>query len=175
MQKMIGASCIYILIGYKLIVGSGMYSVELSKDISIFVGANNSGKTSATQVIQTLLTGSKDRLSLYDFSSYAWKRFSEIGGLPAEAPIPLLPSIKLDLWFEVTAADLYLVVALLPSMEWEGSLVGLRVEFAARNPAELLQRFREARAKAAAEAAGLGEGAGKYVPWPKNLAEYPSA
>lgn len=146
--------------------------VELSKDISIFVGANNSGKTSATQVIQTLLTGAKDRLSLYDFSSYAWKRFSEIGGLPPEAPIPLLPSIKLDLWFEVTAADLYLVVALLPSMEWEGNLVGLRVEFAARSPSELLQRFREARTKAAAEAAGLSEGAGKYAPWPKNLAEY---
>ncbi|WP_292530902.1 ATP-dependent endonuclease [Methylocystis sp.] len=146
--------------------------VELSDDISIFVGANNSGKTSATQVIQTLLTGSKDRLSLYDFSSYAWKRFSEIGELSAEEPVPSLPSIKLDLWFEVAAADLYLVVALLPSMEWEGNLVGLRVEFAARNPVELLQRFREAQAKAATETARLGEGAGNYAPWPKNLAEY---
>jgi hypothetical protein len=46
-----------------------------------------------------LLTGSKDRLSLYDFSSYAWKRFSEIGELPPEAPMPLFPSIKLDLFY----------------------------------------------------------------------------
>ncbi|WP_408908898.1 AAA family ATPase [Aeromonas hydrophila] len=29
--------------------------IELAKDISIFVGANNSGKTSATQAIHSLL------------------------------------------------------------------------------------------------------------------------
>jgi len=146
--------------------------VELRKDISIFVGANNSGKTSATQVLQALLAGHTDRLSLYDFSSYAWKRFAEIGNLGPQEEVPELPSIKLDLWFEVTEADLYLVVALLPSMEWQGTQVGMRVEFASRSPAELLQHYRAAKDKATAHAAALGNNAGKYVPWPKNLADY---
>ncbi|RJF84560.1 hypothetical protein D3877_08565 [Azospirillum cavernae] len=44
--------------------------VELAANISIFVGANNSGKTSATQAMQMFLSGGKDAFSLYDFSSH---------------------------------------------------------------------------------------------------------
>ena len=38
--------------------------IELADDISIFVGSNNSGKTSATQAIYAFVTGGKDRFSL---------------------------------------------------------------------------------------------------------------
>ncbi|PRW90179.1 hypothetical protein C7A11_05440 [Pseudomonas simiae] len=47
--------------------------IELADDISIFVGSNNSGKTSATQAIHAFVTGGRDRFSLYDFSSSCWK------------------------------------------------------------------------------------------------------
>ena len=82
--------------------------IELSSDISIFVGANNSGKTSATQAIQMFL--SKEHFSLFDFSSHAWKILNAIGDAEqvndSQAEIP---SISLDLWFDVSASDLYLV------------------------------------------------------------------
>ena len=50
----------------------------------------------------------------------------------------VLPTISLDIWFHVDAPALHRVVDLLPSLAWEGTLVGLRVEFAATDAATLL-------------------------------------
>ncbi|MBL9168978.1 MAG: ATP-dependent endonuclease [Verrucomicrobiales bacterium] len=148
--------------------------IELASDISIFVGPNNSGKTSATQAIHTFCAGSKEKLSLYDFSSYCWKEFDRLGNLPeGNADDSALPSIGLDLWFEVVATDLVSVIPLLPSTAWEGTQVGIRIEFAARNQADILQRFRSARQEAQAKAAALEQRENeKYVPWPKSFTDF---
>lgn len=148
--------------------------IELASDISIFVGSNNSGKTSATQVLYTFASGSKDKFSLYDFSSACWKEFDAIGDLPESgAEQPELPSISLDLWFKVDASDLYLVIPLLPSTAWHGTQVGMRIEFAPRNPVELLGKFRTARVEVQTKAAALKPRENeKYVPWPKCLTDY---
>jgi predicted ATP-dependent endonuclease of OLD family len=147
--------------------------IELDSAISIFVGANNSGKTSATQAIQMFLSGRKDRFSLFDFSSNAWKLLNDIGDAdPANDAEASLPSIRLDLWFEVAEDDLYLVLPILPSSEWQGKEVGIRVEFGVVNGAETMQRFREARQKAAEQIEALGQGAGNYAPWPKTLVHF---
>lgn len=148
--------------------------IELASDISIFVGSNNSGKTSGTQALYAFASGSKDKFSLYDFSSACWKDFDDLGNLEEggrEQPRP--PSITLDLWFEVTANDLYLVMPLLPSMTWAGTQVGLRIEFAARDSVDLLEKFRTARVEAQTKAAALEKRENeKYVPWPKSLTDY---
>ena len=84
-----------------------------------------------------------------------------------------LPSITLDLWFEVAASDLGLVIPLLPSTVWEGTQVGIRIEFAARNPTELLGRFRTVRTEAQAKANALEQRNNEqYIPWPKSLTDY---
>lgn len=146
--------------------------VELASDISIFVGANNSGKTSATQAMQMFLSGGKDAFSLYDFSSYIWTLLDEIGEREGEIAEAEFPTVSLDLWFEVGAEDLYLVIPILPSTAWAGTLVGVRVEFAPKNIPELIQRYRAARDDGQAKAAALVGGAGAYVPWPKSLSAY---
>jgi hypothetical protein len=147
--------------------------VELAHDISIFVGANNSGKTSATQAIQMFLSGRKDQFSRFDFSSYAWQLLDELGSAdPAGDATALIPSIILDLWFEVSEPDLYLVIPILPSLNWRGTQVGMRIEFGPRNVAELLQHFRETRAETQQQAEALGEDAGSYIPWPKTLTDF---
>lgn len=147
--------------------------VELAKDISIFVGANNSGKTSATQAIQAFLSAGKDRFSLYDFSSHVWKVLNAVGeGDPAADENAAIPAISLDLWFEVAATDLYLVIPILPSSDWAGTQVGIRIEFAPVNTLALLQRFREKKKEGLDRVAVLPGGAGTYVPWPKNLTDY---
>ena len=130
--------------------------IELAPDISIFVGSNNSGKTSATQALYAFASGLKDKFSLYDFSSACWKDFDVIGdNVEADAQELKLPSISLDLWFEVTANDLYLVIPLLPSTSWEGTQVGIRIELAPRNAVKLLETFRAARKDARAMASAL--------------------
>lgn len=146
--------------------------VELASDISIFVGANNSGKTSATQAMQMFLIGGKDAFSLYDFSSYVWPFLDEIGEREDEIAEVDFPTVSLDLWFEVGADDLYLVIPILPSTAWAGTLVGVRVELAPKNISELIQRYRAARDDGQAKAATLVGGAGDYVPWPKSLSAY---
>jgi predicted ATP-dependent endonuclease of OLD family len=148
--------------------------IELDSDISIFVGSNNSGKTSATQAISAFVSGSKSVFSIYDFSSSCWKEFDTLGELSADAADEVaLPSISLDLWFEVAASDLGLVIPLLPGTAWRGTKVGLRIEFAASNQVELLKKFREARQQAQTKAAVLEKRHNdKYVPWPKTLTDY---
>ncbi|MEB6668037.1 MULTISPECIES: ATP-dependent nuclease [Acinetobacter] len=148
--------------------------IELADDISIFVGSNNSGKTSATQAIYTFITGGKDRFSLYDFSSSCWKAFDEAGNINLAEPISesfSLPSIELDLWFEVGASDLYLVIPLLPSTAWEGTQVGIRVSLVARDPINLIQHYQEAKAKGTEQAAVVSSGS-QYVPWPRSMTDY---
>lgn len=144
--------------------------IELASDISIFVGANNSGKTSAAQAIQMFVGAWKDKFSVYDFSSYCWKLFDEIGDSTKE--ISKLPSISIDLWFKVQASDLHRVIDLLPSINWSGNLVGVRIEFAAKNHEQLLENFQEAKSQAAERLAKLGDKAGDYIPWPKTLSAY---
>lgn len=43
--------------------------IELDEETSIFVGANNSGKTSATEAVATFLHGSVERFKMFDFSA----------------------------------------------------------------------------------------------------------
>lgn len=148
--------------------------IELADDISIFVGSNNSGKTSATQAIYAFITGGKDRFSLYDFSSSCWKSFDEAGDINLAEPVldgPSLPSIELDLWFEVAEADLYLVIPLLPSTAWEGTKVGIRASLTARNSSNLIQNYQEAKARGAEQVGELPPGS-QYIPWPRSMTDY---
>lgn len=102
--------------------------IDLASDISIFVGANNSGKTSASHALQLFMAASRERFSVHDFSAECWATMDAFGdGVDGT----VLPTISLDVWFHVDAPDLHRVVDLLPSLAWEGTLVGLRVEFAA--------------------------------------------
>lgn len=142
--------------------------IDIESDISIFVGSNNSGKTSATQVIEMFVNGGKDKFSIHDFSSDTWSTFNMIGENGLNDEVSTLPSISLDLWFEISAADLHRVLDLLPGLDWAGSRVGIRIALQPKIPAETLQRFNEAKAKVAA----FQQEDGLYSPWPKNMFDY---
>jgi predicted ATP-dependent endonuclease of OLD family len=148
--------------------------VELDDQISIFVGSNNSGKTSAAQGLQMMLEGKKGKFKLFDFSAPLWKTFDEIGEAPpgdVDAPV-MLPSISLDLWFTVGAQDLVAAMPLLPSTQWQGRFVGIRVSFEPGTPYEVVRRFRERREAANAAAAASNAAGVDYQPWPQSLTKY---
>lgn len=119
--------------------------IDLASDISMFVGANNSGKTSAAHALQLFTAASRSRFSLHDFSAECWDAINAFGegALGAE-----LPTISLDIWFSIQPADLHRVVDLLPSLAWHGSRVGVRVELVASDAPALRASFQEARASA---------------------------
>src|SRR3546814_18830020 len=76
--------------------------IDLASDISIFVGANNSGKTSASHALQLFNSASRDRFSIHDFSVDCW---DEINGFGDGAVGQALPAISLARWFNVRAGD----------------------------------------------------------------------
>lgn len=159
--------------------------IELNDKVSIFVGANNSGKTSAAQGIYSMLRGDAASFELFDFSAILWAEIDHIGNaLLGDVDAPKqLPAITLDLWFRVGDADLGVAMPLLPSTDWEGKCVGIRVSFEPKNPYDLVKTYRELRekttaaarklaAKAAAGAAPAAASVTEYKPWPESLTKF---
>ena len=145
--------------------------IDLVPDISIFVGANNSGKTSAAHAIQLFTSNSRERerFSIHDFSVDSWATIDAFG---EGQPDVILPAISLDIWLNVGPQDLHRVVDLLPNLSWEGSRVGIRIEFAATDPEALLANFREARDRARANIRPGVDGVPDFHPSPRTLREY---
>ncbi|MFE1015708.1 ATP-dependent endonuclease [Streptomyces sp. NPDC058794] len=141
--------------------------VDLDDKTTIFVGANNSGKTSATHVFQRFLDP-KVRFQVYDFSADCWEQFSrfepDFGNAESD-----LPKIFFDLWFEVDDANVHRVLDLLPGLDWDGEPVGLRMAYEPRDPFSLVESYRRARNERRLPQGGED---GAYRPWPKDLMDY---
>jgi len=159
--------------------------IEIDDKISIFVGANNSGKTSAAQGLNSMLRGDAADFELFDFSAILWAEIDNIGNSrPFDADAPkLLPAITLDLWFRVGDADLGIAMPLLPSTDWEGKCVGIRVSLEPKNPYDLVKTYRELKEKTTAAAMKLAAkvptdgvpaavGVTEYKPWPQSLTKF---
>ena len=133
--------------------------IELDDKISIFVGANNSGKTSAVQGLFSLLRGEAKRFELFDFSASLWPGIDEVGEAVQDegGEHKSLPSISLDMWFRVGEQDLVAAMPLLPSTDWDGKCVGIRVAFEPKSQDELVHRFRALREKGNAAAQALAK------------------
>ena len=143
--------------------------IDLASDISIFVGANNSGKTSTAQALFMFTNGLKDRFSIYDFSSECWEMINKFGDNKEDAS---LPKMYMDIWFKVNHADVHRVLDILPGLDWEGSLVGVRVEFSAIDADKLLTQFTEARDAAQNKKKQSNVDDDSYSPYPNTLVEY---
>lgn len=139
-------------------------------DISILVGANNSGKTSVAHALHAFAACSKDAFSIHDFNAECWEHLDQLPNLGPPPPPPC-PTISLDLWLGVAEADLARVVNLLPSLRWTGTLVGLRIEFGPKDLHETLTRYRELHATAAGNVRAAN-GRPQYHPWPKSMRDY---
>ena len=139
--------------------------IELEPTTSIFVGSNNSGKTSAVQAPSAFLGTSQERFSVHDFSADCWDRFDELGSI--EATAQTLPTIRMDLWFKVEKGDLHRVMKLLPSLDWRTVPIGVRLEFAPKDPSELLTRFREAKTTAERYKHPSKDNKPGFHPWPE--------
>ncbi|WP_345060575.1 ATP-dependent endonuclease [Streptomyces rameus] len=141
--------------------------VDLDEKTTIFVGANNSGKTSATHVFQRFLDP-KVRFQIYDFTADCWEVFNSLDAAAASADVDL-PKIYFDLWFEVDDHNIHRVLDLLPGLDWDGEPVGLRMVYAPRDSASVLENYRKARKdrKVSTEAPDAA-----YKPWPMDLTDY---
>lgn len=156
--------------------------IDLAGKTTTFVGANNSGKTTAAQAFVLFLEGpARGKFSIHDFNNGVWPDFNRAA--EAEPGAEPFPAISLDLWFEVDDQSLHRVFDLLPDLDWGGSKVGIRISYEARDPLLLHANYREMAAEAIeslarSQPSGRGEprpeagSESQYRPWPQDMVDY---
>lgn len=154
--------------------------IEFADRQTLLVGANNSGKTTAMDAL-TLFLKYKSKFTTRDFTLSNWKEINKIGecwssltGYDAEdfsitGWKTLLPS--LDVWLKVKNNELQHVHKLIPTLDWSGGLLGVRLRFEPINIEVFAQEFIQAH-KLAIELVGSPKKGEKFKMWPATLWEF---
>ena len=158
--------------------------VDIAQQETIFVGANNSGKTSAMDALILFLKQSRHKaFATTDFTLSNWSALNHLGAqwvasddneqaeLDIDALLPLLPSM--DVWLNVDEIDLHRVAHLLPTLDWTPKeLLGVRLVFSPKNMEELYKEFRSAYKSArVAESASTNRESPPSL-WPNSMRDF---
>ncbi|MDH4983829.1 AAA family ATPase [Hyphomicrobium sp. D-2] len=165
--------------------------VGLSAGKTVFVGANNSGKTTAITALRYFLVDrERSSFCFNDFTLAHWPTINAMGAaweaahtanqdLPVPGWDPVLPF--LDVWLHVAENEVHYVQKILPTLDWDGGRLGVRMRLEPKDAAQLQQEYVTARAQAlalqtagAALAAEQGRDAADFqlAIWPQNLVEF---
>jgi predicted ATP-dependent endonuclease of OLD family len=164
--------------------------VDFAEKTTVFVGANNSGKTSAMVALRNFLVDRTD-FSINDFTLSHWAKLDAMT-IAWEAPAPgdkeaefdwgeVLP--HLDVWLNVPTEDLHYVQKILPTLDWEGAHIGVRLRYEPKDIQALKQEYLAAKLAATsvmgavpvstegttAAAVSLVEG---FALWPKSMMDF---
>lgn len=142
----------------------GSVKVAVDPQTTVIVGANNSGKTSILTAIRKFLATSA-AFSAFDLSVDQWPILRQMGaqwekmddpdaecgdldwGDQLQKFLACMPA--LDLWFDVQAGGFHIVRPFLPSLQWSGGPIGVRIRLEPVASIEELQelawRFCKAR------------------------------
>ncbi|MBC8793847.1 MAG: ATP-dependent endonuclease [Tagaea sp. CACIAM 22H2] len=126
--------------------------IDIANDVTVFVGANNSGKTSAILALRRFLIENGRRFRIQDFTLSWWREIDKIGEewyaasqlnekleTGIERWLALVPT--LDIWFEINANEIHYVSSLIPDLSWTGGLLGVRVRFEPADIEKLANEF----------------------------------
>ena len=111
--------------------------IDIDERESIFVGPNNSGKTSATAIFRCFLGGREFRI--HDFSV---ARMPDFNAFATGDDSGLLPNISLDLWFTIDPKSIAFgrVFTLLPNLS-DFTRVGIRLSYEVEDAKKLRQHY----------------------------------
>lgn len=118
-------------------------NIPLEDKDTIFVGANNSGKTSATAAFR-LFVSRKGDFKVHDFPSNLIHEFDTFGSQEDFSNDIKLPTIELDLWFTIDPSTHYGSVAnFLPDLTSLRAEVGVRLCFSVKDLEYLYKSYLE--------------------------------
>ena len=157
--------------------------IDFGEKETVFVAANNSGKTSAISAIVWFLRNT-DRFTLKEFTATNWASINEIGEkwlehdsvdealLSSHQWDNIVPSM--DVWINVEDGEQYRVNHLIPSLSsWDGKKVGVRGQYEPKDVTKLYTVYKEAKMKAKTlEDTKEWEKAGSPELYPKNLCDF---
>jgi len=158
--------------------------VEFAQQETIFVGANNSGKTSAMDaLILFLKRGRRKDIATTDFTLSNWSSLDRFGAqwvavaddkkavIAVDDWLRLLPSI--DVWLKADEQDLHRIAHLLPTLDWTPEeLLGVRLVLAPKNMEQLYKDFRSAHESARAAELASTRAESRPSLWPKSMRDF---
>lgn len=154
--------------------------IEFADKETVFVGANNSGKTSAMDALVVFLKKRKD-ISTTDFTLSNWKKINEIASKWTTATDAkdlnfnfsdwhqLVPSI--DIWLQVENDKIHYVHHIIPTLDWTGGLLGVRLSFEPKNIEELFKSYKQAFNAAASTIKKCKSGNSPKL-WPHSMKDF---
>ena len=156
--------------------------IDFADATTVFVGANNSGKTSAMVALGHFLVD-HGRFTINDFTLSNLSLINKIGaawqeGAPAPTDVSdwqsVLPSI--DVWLDVGVNEIHYVNHLLPTLDWNGGMLGVRLRLEPKDIEKLHKEFLQAvqaasETKRAAEQAATGKQY-KLSLWPHSMKDF---
>ncbi len=164
--------------------------IDFEEDTTVFVGANNSGKTAAISAIRRFFHDRGD-FSPYDIGVENWASLRALGEIwesmqhdPAEneTHIPWSDQLEqlngvmpaLDVWLDVQPGGFHYVSHVIPSLDWSGGRLGIRLRLEPAADVGELQRlawsYRQVRTSAMTTA-GNSKNSAKRA-WPTDLLDY---
>lgn len=160
--------------------------IDFTDQTTVFVGPNNSGKTSAMTALQYFLVN-QSRFTPDDFTASNWQPINKIGSdWEAKPSEPLtagaaegswraaLPS--LDIWLDVSDDELHHVSQFLPTLDWAGGLLGVRLQLEPKDIEDCRAQYLSAVAKAKEMVSSIpkeGESAAKAPElWPGDMRDF---
>ena len=157
--------------------------IDFGERETVFVGANNSGKTSAISAIVWFLKNN-ERFTLREFTATNWAQINALGDHWLEKDTVdeqwldphlwdnIVPS--LDLWINIVDGEQYRVNHLIPSLStWDGKKVGVRCQYEPKDIETLYLNYKQAREKVTMlMATKEWEKASSPELFPKNLSDF---
>lgn len=157
--------------------------IDLGEKETVFVGANNSGKTSAISAIVWFLKNT-EKFTLKEFTATNWALIDELGDQwlihdPVDEALlnshkwdDIVPS--LDIWINVADGEQYRVNHLIPSLStWDGKKVGVRGQYVPKDVTKLYADYKDAKSKAVSlQATEEWKKAASPDLYPKNLCDF---
>ena len=157
--------------------------IDFDDKQTIFVGANNSGKTSAISAIVWFLENN-EKFTVREFTATNWSTINDIGDkwiakdtvdealLNPRLWDDVVPSM--DIWISVNNGEQYRVNHLIPSLStWKGKTVGVRCQYTVKDTKVLFEEYKKAKDKAKAlEATKDWEEAKKPELYPQRLHDF---
>ena len=114
-------------------------AIGFENEETIFVGPNNSGKTSATTAFRLFLI--RQDFKIHDFSVSKIAEIDSFGRVE-DVDEASLPSIEMDLWFSINPDIEYgRVSSLLPHLSADLKEVGVRLKYGANNAKKLRSEY----------------------------------
>ena len=124
--------------------------IDLSEKTTLFVGANNSGKTSAMDALGKFLA---DRnFTFNDITISKRVDINKIGEVWTQEncnePTDLIEWESLvpqmDIWLDVSNSEMHYVAGIIPTLKWRAGKLGVRLAYFPKNNSKLFAEYREA-------------------------------